>query len=442
MEEKKIAIHADQITKIYKLYEKPSDRMKEALGLTRKKLHKEHYALQGVDMTVYQGETVGIIGTNGSGKSTILKIITGVLNPTHGQLTVNGRISALLELGAGFNMEYNGIENIYLNGTMMGFSKKEIDEKLQDILDFADIGEYVYQPCKTYSSGMFVRLAFAVAINIEPEILIVDEALSVGDVFFQAKCYHKFDEFKKMGKTILFVSHDLSSIAKYCDRVVLLNQGHKLGEGSPKEMIDAYKQVLVGQYEVPEEEDSLLEDEDINELAAEVSDGHRKRKGGTKKLSAKSAEVLGVNPDALEYGTKAAIIHDYYVTDKKGTKASAIIKGEEFTLHYKVKFEEDVPAPIFAFTIKNVRGTEITGTNSMFEKAFLSDAKKGEVKEVTFTQNMDLQGGEYLLSLGVTGYEKEKFEVYHRLYDVINITVVSDKDTVGYYDMNSKVVVK
>ena len=416
--------------------------MREALGLTRKKLHKEHYALQGVDMTVYQGETVGIIGTNGSGKSTILKIITGVLNPTKGNLTVNGRISALLELGAGFNMEYNGIENIYLNGTMMGFSKKEIDEKLQDILDFADIGDYVYQPCKTYSSGMFVRLAFAVAINIEPEILIVDEALSVGDVFFQAKGYHKFDEFKKMGKTILFVSHDLSSIAKYCDRVVLLNKGHKLGEGTPKDMIDAYKQVLVGQYEVPEEEDSLLEDEDINELAAEVSDGKKKRNASDKKNTAKNAELLGVNPDALEYGTKTAVIHDYYVTDKKGTKSSAIIKGEEFTLHFKVKFEEDIPAPIFAFTVKNVRGTEITGTNSMFEKAFLSSVKAGEEKEVTFTQNMDLQGGEYLLSLGVTGYEGEKFEVYHRLYDVINITVVSDKDTVGYYDMNSKVVVK
>ena len=434
--EKKIAIQVEGVEKAYKLYDKASDRLKEALGLGRKKRYKEHYALKGVDMTIYQGETVGIIGTNGSGKSTILKIITGVLNATRGEVNVNGRISALLELGAGFNMEYNGIENVYLNGTMMGFSKKEIDAKMDDILSFADIGDYVYQPCKTYSSGMFVRLAFAVAINIEPEILIVDEALSVGDVFFQAKCYHKFDEFKKMGKTILFVSHDLSSIAKYCDRVVLLNQGHKLGEGSPKEMIDAYKQVLVGQYEVPEEEDSLLEDEDINELAAEVSDGHKKRRKPV------SDEVLGVNPDALEYGTKAALIHDYYVTDKKGTKASAIIKGEEFTLHYKVKFEEDVPAPIFAFTIKNVRGTEITGTNSMFEKAFLSDAKKGEVKEVTFTQNMDLQGGEYLLSLGVTGYEKEKFEVYHRLYDVINITVVSDKDTVGYYDMNSKVVVK
>ena len=264
MEEKRTIIEVKDLEKAYKLYDKPSDRLKEALGLGRKKRYKEHYALKGVDLNVFQGETVGIIGTNGSGKSTILKIITGVLNPTKGLVRVDGRISALLELGAGFNMEYNGIENIYLNGTMMGFSKREIDAKMDDILGFADIGDYVYQPVKTYSSGMFVRLAFALAINIEPEILIVDEALSVGDVFFQAKCYHKFDEFKQMGKTILFVSHDLSSISKYCDRVVLLNQGVKLGEGSPKEMIDAYKQVLVGQYPFGGENgDELLHDKDI-----------------------------------------------------------------------------------------------------------------------------------------------------------------------------------
>ena len=183
-EKKKLAIEVDNVQKIYKLYDKPSDRMKEAFGFGKKKKHKLHYALKGVDMKIYQGETVGIIGTNGSGKSTILKIITGVLNPTSGRVLVNGRISALLELGAGFNMEYNGIENVYLNGTMMGFSEKEIEAKLPEILSFADIGDYVYQPVKTYSSGMFVRLAFAVAINIEPEILIVDEALSVGDVFF------------------------------------------------------------------------------------------------------------------------------------------------------------------------------------------------------------------------------------------------------------------
>ena len=430
-----IAIEVKNLEKVYKLYDKPSDRLKEALHLGKGKRHTEHRALKGVNMTIRQGECVGIIGTNGSGKSTILKIITGVLSPTSGDVKVNGRISALLELGAGFNMEYNGIENIYLNGTMIGFSKKEIDQKLDDILAFADIGDYVYQPAKTYSSGMFVRLAFAVAINIDPEILIVDEALSVGDVFFQAKCYHKFEEFKEMGKTIVFVSHDLSSISKYCDRVVLLNQGVKLGEGAPKQMIDTYKQVLVGQYVAPEsEEERLLDDETLREMAARGIDGS--------KLDAQKTEGVNENPELLEYGSKKACITEYYITDEKGTKTSAIIKGSSFTIHMRVEMAERIAAPIFAFTIKNVRGTEITGTNTMFEKAFLEPVEAGESKEITFTQDMNLQGGEYLLSLGVTGYEEDNFTVYHRLYDVLNVTVVSDKDTVGFYDMNSKVEVK
>lgn len=426
MDEKKVAIQVKGLEKAYKLYDKPSDRLKEALGFGRKKRYKEHYALKGVDMTIYQGETVGIIGTNGSGKSTILKIITGVLNQTGGSVHVNGRISALLELGAGFNMEYNGIENIYLNGTMIGFSKKEIDAKMDDILNFADIGDYVYQPVKTYSSGMFVRLAFAVAINIEPEILIVDEALSVGDVFFQAKCYHKFEEFKEMGKTIVFVSHDLSSISKYCDRVVLLNQGVKLGEGSPKEMIDAYKQVLVGQYVPAADDHSLLSDKEITAAAAAAA--------GTVKGE--------VNPELLEYGTKDAMITGYKITDDMGRETSALLKGKECTITMQVHFEHDIEAPIFAFTIKNIKGVEITGTNTMVEKAFLSPVRAGSDMEITFTQKIDLQGGEYLLSFGVTGFEKEEFQVYHRLYDVMNMTVISDKDTVGYYDMNSRVVVR
>ena len=411
------AIEVRDVVKIYKLYDKPRDRMKEAFGLGKKQAHKLHYALNGVSMNIYKGETVGIIGTNGSGKSTILKIITGVLTPSAGEVKVDGRISALLELGAGFNQEYNGIENVYLNGTMMGFSEKEIDEKLPDILEFADIGDYVYQPVKTYSSGMFVRLAFAVAINIEPEILIVDEALSVGDVFFQAKCYHKFEEFKKMGKTIVFVSHDLSSISKYCDRVFLLNKGVLLGEGTPKEMIDAYKRVLVGQYEVPDKQENndLLQDPELRRAAE--------------------------NPSALEYGTKQAKITEFYVTDDHGVKTTAVIKGSEFTLHMKVEFAEHIPAPIFAFSFKNAIGTEITGTNSMIEKAYLESAEAGQVKDVTFTQKMSLQGGEYLISMGVTGYNGDTFEVYHRLYDALNITVVSDKNTVGYYDMESMVTV-
>lgn len=407
---REIAVSVEQVTKVYKLYDRNRDRMKEALGLTRKKLHREHFALNGVDMKVYQGETVGIIGTNGSGKSTLLKIITGVLNPTSGRVTVNGRISALLELGAGFNMEYTGIENIYLNGTMMGFSNAEIEERMQGILEFADIGDFVNQPVKTYSSGMFVRLAFAVAINIDPEILIVDEALSVGDVFFQSKCYHKFEEFKKMGKTILFVSHDLSSIAKYCDRVVLIDKGVKLGEGSPRQMIDDYKRVLVGQYEMNEEK-------------------------------AEETVSAGENPELLEYGTKQAQITEYYITDDQGKRATAVIKGTEFQIHMRADFYEDLPAPIFAFSFKNIKGTEITGTNTMFEKAFLEPVKAGDTKDIIFTQKMSLQGGEYLLSLGLTGYEKDNFQVYHRLYDVLNVTVISDKNTVGFYDMDTVVTV-
>ena len=296
---------------------------------------------------------------------------------------------------------------------------------MQDILDFADIGDYVKQPVKTYSSGMFVRLAFSVAINIDPEILIVDEALSVGDVFFQAKCYHKFEEFKKMGKTIIFVSHDLSSVSKYCDRVVLLNQGVKLGEGSPKEMIDDYKRVLVGQYELPESksESSLLNDEQI-----QVAVQKKAAKQDTSKL--------------LEYGTKEAVIEQFYMTDDRGTESKSIIKGSEFTIHMKVRFMADLPAPIFAFSIKTVKGTEITGTNTMFEKAFLESVKAGAVKDITFTQKMSLQGGEYLLSFGVTGYDGNDFQVYHRLYDALDLTVISDKNTVGFYDMDSKVIVK
>ena len=407
-----LAISIKHLSKSYRLYKRGSDRLRESLGLTRKTLSTEKKALDDVSFDVKKGETVGIIGTNGSGKSTILKIITGVLYQTSGDIKVDGRISALLELGAGFNQEYTGLENVYLNGTMMGYTDKEIDEKLDSILEFADIGDYIYQPVKTYSSGMFVRLAFAVAINIDPEILIVDEALSVGDVFFQSKCYHKFEEFKKMGKTILFVSHDLGSISKYCDRVVLLNKGVKLGEGSPKEMIDVYKRVLVGQYD------------------AENGDMASKESADAK------------NPNLLEYGDGSAHIDEYYITDEGGIRSSSIVKGSRFTVYMKIKFNRDITSPIFAFSIKNIKGTEITGTNTMFEKAFLEPVSKGDVKEVTFEQEMNLQGGEYLLSLGVTGFEGDDFKVYHRLYDCINITVVSDKDTVGFYDMNSVIKVK
>ncbi len=428
-----IAISVKDLDKVYKLYEKPMDRLKDSLGLTRKQLYKEHYALKKVNMDIRRGETVGIIGTNGSGKSTILKIITGVLNPTAGSVQVDGRISALLELGAGFNMEYTGIENIYLNGTMIGFTEEEIEAKMQDILDFADIGDFVYQPVKTYSSGMFVRLAFAVAINIEPEILIVDEALSVGDVFFQAKCYRKFEEFKQMGKTILFVSHDLSSISKYCDRVVLLNKGVKLAEGAPKEMINRYKKLLVHA-----DETDLL-DEDASG-ASETNAISRADKA--KASSAFWKDSMNVNEGATVYGNGMASVVDFGIFDEEELLTSSIEKGTVFTVRSKVTFAEDIADPIFTFTIKNLKGTDVTGTNTMFEKVPLALAKAGETYIASFRQRMQLQGGEYLVSIGCTGYRNGEFTAYNRLYDICSLTVISDKNTVGFFDMESEVTVE
>ena len=421
-----LAIRVQDITKIYRLYNRQRDRLWESLGLDFKKNYKEKHALSHVNFEVKKGETVGIIGTNGSGKSTMLKLITGVLTPTSGQIQVDGRISALLELGAGFNMEYTGIENVYLNGTMIGFTKEEIDQRLQSIIDFADIGDYINQPVKSYSSGMFVRLAFAVAINIDPEILIVDEALSVGDVFFQSKCYRKFEDFKREGKTILFVSHDLSAISRYCDRAILLNQGDKVFEGTPKEAIDIYKKVLVDQFHRGTGTSDAV--------SGAGTDSQNPGQGSSKPMW---KDMFPANPSLVEYGEKNAEIIDYGLYDEKGLPTSNFLKGSEFTVKMKIHARETVLEPIFAFTIKNLKGIEICGTNTTMEKIPVPTMKDGDEHVVTFTQKIDLQGGEYLLSLGCTGYQDGMFRVFHRLYDVISLTVVSSRDTVGFYDMNS-----
>lgn len=417
-------IEVKDISKVYKLYDKPVDRLYESLGIGKQKPPKEFYALRNIAFDVFQGETVGIIGTNGSGKSTLLKIITGVLNQTSGSINVAGKISALLELGAGFNMEYTGIENIFLNGTMLGYSDEEIRSKLDAIISFADIGDFINQPVKSYSSGMFVRLAFAVAINIDPEILIVDEALSVGDVFFQSKCYKKFNEFREQGKTVLLVTHDLGSIMTYCDRAILINRGDLIAEGEPKEIVDLYKKVLVDQLDEDkshESEDSTVDNNVSNKL---------------------KSDLLLKNTNFLEYGDKKAEIVDFYMTDDKNKITNTILKGKKFVIGMEVLFHEKVENPIFAFTIKNTKGLEITGTNTMIEKKFVHGNPKGKKYHIKFEQEMNLQGDHYLLSLGVTGFIGDEFTVYHRLYDIADVAVVSDKNTVGFYDMDSNVSVQ
>lgn len=454
------AIEVNDVTKVYRLYDKPIDRLKESLSLTHKEYHRDFFALNRLSFTVEKGQTVGIIGTNGSGKSTILKIITGVVTPTTGTVRVDGKISALLELGAGFNMDYTGIENIYMNGTMMGYTKKEMDGKLEEILAFADIGDFVYQPVKTYSSGMFVRLAFALAINVEPEILIVDEALSVGDVFFQAKCYRRMEEIRKSGTTILMVTHDMGSIIKYCDKVVLINKGEFIAEGEPGRMVDLYKKILANQM------DSLHEElERGSPEGQEAEAGGRPDNGSGRDVLFASGEQPGeihgageggdtgqggsrpslmkeritINADRTEYGDGRAEIFDLGLFDARGNLTNLLLKGEMFTIKERIRFHAPLSCPIFTYTIKDKKGTDLSGTNTMYEGADIQPVKEGDVYDVSFTQKMTLQGGEYLLSMSCTGFEGEEHVVYHRLYDVANITVISNKNTVGVYDMESEV---
>jgi ABC-type polysaccharide/polyol phosphate transport system ATPase subunit len=332
------AVKVNNITKNYKLYSKPFDRLKEALHPFKKKFHNDFCALNDISFKINKGEIVGILGTNGSGKSTILKIITGLLNPTKGSVEVSGKISALLELGAGFNHEYTGLENVYLNGTMMGFTKEEMDLKIEDILSFADIGEFIHQPVKTYSSGMFARLAFAVAINIEPDILIVDEALAVGDMYFQEKCYEKMKEMVNSGATILFVSHSLPAIRNFCQRAIWIERGILRDQGRADLICDRYKEYI-------EQKDMEIMKVPINELDV------------AKKYKNKIyLEKISLNKK--KYTTGEDIVIDLKVSFKEDNLKYGVglivynNKGDIVTLFNTVRDDLDLNEPFKEFTLK------------------------------------------------------------------------------------------
>lgn len=420
-----VAIRAENLSKVYKLYDRSVDRLKESLHPFRRIYHHDFYALKDVSFEIRKGETLGIIGKNGSGKSTLLKIIAGVLTPSGGHLEVRGKVSALLELGIGFNPEMTGRDNIYFSGTIMGYSREEMDAKVDDILAFADIGDFINQPVKTYSSGMFVRLAFAMATNVDPDILIIDEALSVGDIFFQTKCYKKFDQFQKMGKTILFVTHSLENVIRYCHRGIVLESGVKLIDSDAKSAVDVYKQLMVNCY--------------VN--------GDENEKNGYSNIGEQTETALVsnkclVNPDATIYGDGRAEIVDYGVFDENRVPVQILFNDQQCSVWMKVLFRDDVENPIFAFTIKDLKGMEITGTNSLYEDAVSIRYLKGETVVIEFTQRLNMASGQYLLSLGCTGFQGDQFVVYQRLYDILCFEVISYKKFVGLYDMQSDITIK
>ncbi|SFV63061.1 Teichoic acid export ATP-binding protein TagH [hydrothermal vent metagenome] len=417
-----LAIKVKNLQKIYQLYDNPKDRLKEALNPFKKSYHRDFYAMNDVSFEIKKGETVGIIGKNGAGKSTLLKMITGVLTPSSGELHTQGSIASLLELGAGFNPEMSGMENIYLNGTLMGFSHADMESKIDAILDFADIGEFIHQPVKMYSSGMFARLAFSVSINVEPDILIVDEALSVGDMAFQMKCFKKFQDFQRQGRTILFVTHALDSVLRYCTRGIVIDAGKMVFDDEPKLAVDAFKKVLSNDF---------YETTEAHEIETIASNDKTLLKAS-----------FDTHKELDSYGNGKATIIDYGILNHKGKPSDMIDYNSKFSIIIKAKFSETIIEPIFAFTLKDNKGLEITGTNTNMKYITTSSYEKDQIVTVSFTQKANLQLGSYALSLGCVNLNEKGVEVYSRIYDAILFTVIGSAQMVGFFDLESEIDVQ
>ena len=421
-EQQETVIDIKNLTKEYKMYASKKDRLVETIFPSVKK-HSTFRAMDNLNLEVKKGEILGILGKNGAGKSTLLKMVTGVVVPTSGEIKVNGKISSLLELGTAFNMELTGLENIYQHGQVMGLSKEEIEATKQDVIDFADIGDHLYQPVKTYSSGMFARLAFACAINVDPEILIVDEVLSVGDMAFQLKCFKKFQQFKERGKTILFVTHSIADVLKNCTRTIILQNGKKTFDGGVKEGVELYKKIITGN------------------APTENKTDEKKFVKGKEENTWKSH--FNENPNVIEYGNLKAQVIDYGVFDENNKYLSFIDNEKTVVLKSKIKFNEEIDKPIFTMTIKDFNGVEIAGTNTMIEKIYPGKFQKGEIAEVEFKQKLPIAPNKYTLSFSCTHINANgELEVLNRKYEALLIEIISSKDNVGLVKLDTKIDIK
>ncbi len=434
-------IEIENLGKDYKMFDKKMDRLVETIIPVAKK-HHNFKAMENFNLKVKKGEILGVLGKNGAGKSTLLKMITGVVTPTSGTIKINGKISSLLELGTAFNMDLTGIENIYQHGQVMGLTKEQIEEKKQEIIEFADIGEHLYQPVKTYSSGMFARLAFACAINVEPDILIVDEVLSVGDMAFQLKCFKKFQQFKESGKTILFVTHSVADILKNCTRTIIIDSGKKIFEGSVKDGVEKYKKIIVGidekiDIEEIEENQKLMEQHEEYQKEDEIiTSKDNTNPGETWK------EHFTQNPNIVEYGNKEAEVIDYGMFDENNQYLQMLENDKEIILKSKIKFHKKVKDPIFTVTIKDFQGNDICGTNTLIEKVYTGEYEKDDEVIVEFKQKLPIAPGKYTLSFSCTHFNAQgELEVLNRKYDALLIEVLSTKEYVGLVVLDSKITI-
>ena len=402
-----------------------------------KKSLEEFHALRDVSFHLRKGESLGIIGLNGSGKSTLLQIIAGTLEPTSGTVKTNGRIAALLELGSGFNPDFTGKENIYLNATILGLSQSEIDAKYDDIVAFADIGDFIHQPVRTYSSGMGLRLAFAVVAHVEPDILIIDEALAVGDARFQSKCFCFLESLQKQGKTLLFVSHDVNSVARLCSSAVLLHQGKVHAIGKPSDVINEYSKILVqGEPVMPTSEEPKSQQAKTrqnSDSVEEVSPDLRKAF-----LAEENAGELS-HENEFAYGGERGKIRNIQVQNAQGQEAKVLVSGELFSVRFAVHAHEPIVEPIYAMTIRDSKGQQIYGQNTFFAKVPTDDLNDGDEMEILFRQSVNLGAGDYLISLGLTRFEGERLQVIHRRYDALEVKVINIDGSFGITNCFSEI---
>jgi lipopolysaccharide transport system ATP-binding protein len=444
-----IAIHVEGLFKSFPVYEKPHHRLMQILNPGRQdKWYKEFQALQNVDFTVRRGETVGIVGRNGSGKSTLLQIICGTLTPNQGTVDVKGRVAALLELGAGFNPDFTGRENVYMNGAVLGLERSEIDERFDDILAFADIGEFIEQPVKTYSSGMYIRLAFAVAINVTPDILVIDEALSVGDEAFQRKCFARINAIRDAGATVLFVSHSAGSVIELCDRAVLMDHGELLVEGSPKFVVSRYHKLLYA----PAEKAALVREGMRNETGTDVDVGltvhHAKsdvpnESGDDAGDSAYLDEGM-VPQSTIRYEQRGAAIEQPHIETLQGRRVNVLQPGGEYIYTYRVAFHRAAVAVRFGMMIKTVTGLELGGATTAPHGSSDMAVSSGQAFVASFRFKAMLASGVYFLNAGVSAHDVDGETYLDRVIDAQMFRVMPDQQRLatGAVDFHVLPVVK
>ncbi|MGI6525453.1 MAG: ABC transporter ATP-binding protein [Bdellovibrionota bacterium] len=431
-----ITIQVENVSKVYPIFKKPQDRLKQMIWRKRRTYYETFWALRDINLTVYKGETLGILGRNGSGKSTLLQIIAGTLRPTAGSVKTNGRIAALLELGAGFNPEFTGAENVILSGAILGISEAEMKKRYDAILDFADIGTFIDQPVKTYSSGMFARLAFAVASSVSPDILIVDEILAVGDAKFQARCFSRLAELKAAGTTIILVTHSPEQVIQHCTRAILLNNGSLLAEGLPKDVVNVYLDLLFGKSDAKQKKITEEIEKAENSLVTEDPFKIFKEDSSTTDLF---STRKGYNQYEYRWGDKSAAILDYFVTFNGVEYPNSYKSRGKFKLLTKCIFYKKPLRPVFGFAIKTRDGLTLYNTNSELQSLNIDSIEVNQPIFVSFEADLNLAPNDYFLSVGLADLGSGTDVPLDRRYDSIHINVIDNITYYGHVDLEVKI---